>query len=158
MKDWREHNIECQESESAERAVSYLHEAGHPEARRACQRKIRNDDHAVELDGIAIASDCAVIVEAKTVLTANCLEDFIQKLSTLRYGACPGDEPELAGHVFLSQFVKGCTILAFIGDHACVELSVSCHLFHFGSQALPAMLSRATGAVCGAFAREQHLR
>lgn len=83
MDHWREHNVECEESESGERAVSYLHEAGHPEARQACQRKIRNDDHAIELDGIAIGRDCAVIVEVKTILTSDYLEKYIKKLAIL---------------------------------------------------------------------------
>lgn len=81
---WKEHDIEGQENESAQRAVKFLKENGHPEAQQVCQRIFSNSRNSVEIDGIATAIQCAAIVEAKTILTLTYVERFMKTIVELR--------------------------------------------------------------------------
>ncbi|KAK9789018.1 hypothetical protein WJX73_008946 [Symbiochloris irregularis] len=74
---WRDHWM-------SQKAVSTLLESGRPEARRLGQQKYASGNIAVEIDGLAVADDCAFIVEAEPILSRRYLVNFIEKLDRLR--------------------------------------------------------------------------
>lgn len=82
---WRTRWIAGQEGEGAEKGVRFLKENGNPEAMRKCQKKFRKGELAVQLDGLVVADRCAVVVEAKPILSESYLAEFIIKLDKLRY-------------------------------------------------------------------------
>ena len=61
-------------------------ENGHPEAQRACVSRISTRDPPifVQLDGVALATGYAAIVEVKTCLVAENADELSSKMEKLR--------------------------------------------------------------------------
>eukprot|EP00898_Chlorokybus_atmophyticus_P005917 jgi/Chlat1/6326/Chrsp44S05796 len=76
-----------QENKGAERAVALLKDLGDQDARRLCQRMFRDlEDELLEIEGVAISRNRAVIVEAKHEVSGGHAKKFARKMATLRGG------------------------------------------------------------------------
>ncbi|KAG2484990.1 hypothetical protein HYH03_016283 [Edaphochlamys debaryana] len=151
-------NIAAEESVATKHAVVRLQGNGHPEATELCVRYLKADD--VEVDGVVVANNCALIVEHKTKLGSANAKTFATKMGVIRSIVASGSPdqdspvaklagkrllPVLCGRIIttnttdlnkMEEICRANEIEVWDVSGSGVELSSGCfkspHVHHFG--------------------------